>query len=247
MTIASKEFIIVVEDDAALRSEIVLSLQLAGLSALGAADGSAMSELMASHKVDLVVLDLILPGEQGLDIAARLMRESMPVGIIMLTGLGLMQERLQGMHVGADAYLVKPVDPRELIATVLALRRRLSGGARDDKSASPPVKNSVRDLALSASGLRMSCPALGTEIALSDLQRRLILVFKGVKVGQALSREYLMSALGYGRADGDYHRLETLISRFRLKVRSELNEELPLQAIPGQGYALNRAISFQKN
>jgi two-component system, OmpR family, response regulator len=266
MPILSKEFIVVVEDDKSLREEVVLSLTLAGLTAVGAGDGRGMNELMAKHKVDIVVLDLSLPTETGLEIAARLVRQSPPVGIIMFTGAGSMAEKLIGMQVGADAYLVKPVDMRELIATVQSLRRQLErhrdSVAQENLTTIAGVKKLIRNsalktadksshatqsLAVSFSGFRMSCPARGTEIALSDLQRRFISAFKDVPVGQNVSREHLMAAIGYESNDGDFHRLETLISRFRLKVRSELQDELPLQAIPGQGYALNKAISFEKN
>jgi two-component system, OmpR family, response regulator len=253
MPILSKEFIIVVEDDASLRDEVVLSLKSAGLSAVGAGDGRAMNELMAKHTVDIVVLDLSLPNETGLEIAARLVRQSPPVGIIMFTGAGSMNEKLLGMHVGADAYLIKPVDMRELIATIQSLRRQLERhyNAAPDRTTVKKLdtKNSqvVQDLTVSFSGLRMSCVGRGSEMSLSDLQRRFITALKDVPVGQNVSREYLIAAVGYGDVDTDAHRLETLISRLRIKVRTELKEELPLQAIPGLGYVLNKAIRFEKN
>jgi DNA-binding winged helix-turn-helix (wHTH) protein len=84
-------------------------------------------------------------------------------------------------------------------------------------------------------------------MTLTDLQRRLLTKFKGVKAGQPINREELMEALGYGKIDteSDYHRLETLVSRFRVKVRGELKDELPLQALPGKGYALTGPIVFK--
>jgi two-component system, OmpR family, response regulator PhoP len=258
MNIPAEAVVIVVEDNTPEREETVLALELAGLRALGAADGPALNGAMISHRVDIVVLDLGLPGESGLEIAARLIGQPSPVGIIMLTGKGLMNERLLGLRQGADAYLVKPVDPRELIASVLALRRRLGISERGQASAEESSRElapmfaakttsssrSTQHLKLSPGGLHLSARGGEAEIALSDLQRRLLLNFKGVKIGQPVSREDLMVTLGHGQSNGDYHRLETLVSRFRLKVRTELNEELPLQAIPGQGYALTKPILF---
>jgi two-component system, OmpR family, response regulator len=259
MPILSKEFIVVVEDDKTLREEVVLSLTLAGFSALGASDGRSLNELMAKHKVDIVVLDLSLPTETGLEIAARLVRQSPPVGIIMFTGAGAMEEKLLGMQVGADAYLVKPVDMRELIATIQSLRRQLERH-RDTvaRIPTPAARLNVKrqekrdsqiaqNLTVSFSGLRLACKGRGTETALSELQRRFIAAFRDVSVGQNVSREYLMAAIGYGDAEADFHRLETLISRLRIKVRTELKEEFPLQAMPGQGYVLNKTIRFEKS
>jgi two-component system, OmpR family, response regulator len=256
MPILSKEFIVVVEDDPSLREEVLLSLKLAGLAAVGAGDGRAMDELMTKHKVDIVVLDLSLPTETGLEIAARLVRQSPPLGIIMFTGAGTMGEKLLGMQVGADAYLVKPVDMRELIATIQGLRRQLerhrdsvAPSSNQNRLKKPDDKGSqiVQNLTVSATGLRMTCAGRRTEMSLSDLQRRFITALKDVPVGQNMSREYLMAAIGYEEVEADYHRLETLISRLRIKVRNELKEELPLQAIPGQGYTLNKAIRFEKS
>jgi DNA-binding response OmpR family regulator len=252
MPIVSKEFIIVVEDDASLREEILISLRLANFFALGAADGKQLTELMARNKVDIVVLDLVLPGETGLAIAGRLRLAEKSVGIIMYTGKGLLQDRVLGLHAGADAYLVKPVDPLELIATIKALRRRLAEvpNARE-KDVTVVKKNKATskvqgELSVSTSGLRLYCPDLGTEMVLSDLQRRFVMCFKDAEQGQLMTREYLMNALDYGTAeDEDFHRLETLISRFRLKARAELGVELPIQAVPKMGYTLNKVVHFQ--
>jgi DNA-binding response OmpR family regulator len=231
----AKAHIIVVEDNPVEREELLLSLQLAGLSAYGAEDGSVLDQLLKQYHVDIVLLDLTLPIEGGLEIAARLTREKSNLGVIMLTGKGLLGDRLQGMNAGADSYFVKPIDPRELVAAISALRRRLGNGSTSQR----------KGLTVLRGGLTLMSASGGRTMLLSDLQRRLLMSFKGAKLGDPISREVLMDLLGYGKADGDYHRLETLVSRLRIKVRSDLDDELPLLAIAGQGYALANAITYQ--
>ena len=235
--------IILVEDDAAQREEAVLALQLAGLSAFGVPDGETLTRMMALHAVDVVVLDVGLPGESGLAIAARLLKLAQPPGIIMLTARGMMADKLEGMVAGCDVYMVKPADPREVIANIAALRRRMSG-AQANMSLQAPAPPPPMGWVLFDGGHRLSYGPDGAAcVTLSELQRRLLLAFHGTKTGQAISRESLMHALGHAGQVMDPHRLETLLSRLRLKVRQQLGQDLPLKAVPGLGYALTQPVS----
>ncbi len=224
------------------REEAVLALQLAGLAAFGAPDGQTLDQLMRLHTVDVVVLDVGLPGESGLVIAERLAALAQPVGVIMLTALGLLDDKLQGMLSGADTYLVKPADPRELIANIAALRRRMAS-ANTALASQAPAPHPT-NWAISAGGHQLMCGRAGLpSVNLSELQRRFLLAFRGAHVGQTVSRERIMDALGHDGGDVDPHRLETLISRLRQKVRNQLGEDLPLHAVPGLGYTLTQAIA----
>ena len=241
MNVLNHPVIILVEDDVAQREEAVMALQLAGLAAFGVPDGRVLDQMMALHPVDVVVLDVGLPGESGLAIAARLATRESPVGIIMLTARGMIADKLEGMVSGSDVYLVKPADPRELIANIVALRRRMAS-TRLDQGRSAPLQQG--GWVLSDGGHQLSyVPGGTTTVTLSELQRRLLLAFRGTKTGQAVKRESIMDALGHEGQEMDPHRLETLISRLRLKVRQQLGQDLPLKAIPGMGYALTQTIS----
>ena len=232
--------VIVVEDADAQRDEVVLSLQLSGMSAFGAANAQTLDQLMQVHSADVVVLDIGLPGESGLQIAQRLAAMPTPVGVIMLTANGALDDRLLGMAKGADAYLVKPADPRELIATIEALRRRMALASTTENKGSTGQTAALQAAGwlLSHGGRQLSSAGAAQAIHLTELQRLLLLCFRGIPPGQPVSRENLMDALGYGGQYGDPHRLETLISRLRQKVRERLSEDLLLQAVPGQGYAM---------
>ncbi|SNS07923.1 two-component system, OmpR family, response regulator [Sphingomonas laterariae] len=123
--------ILVVDDDDDLRALIADFLGANGMNVSSAANGQEMDALMAERRFDLVVLDLMMPGEDGLSILRRLRKPGGP-GVIMLSAMGEDTDRIIGLEVGADDYLAKPCNPRELLARVRAvLRRRTeqSGGA----------------------------------------------------------------------------------------------------------------------
>lgn len=117
--------IIVVDDEAALREPLAEYLALEGFDALPAEGGAELDRLWADRPADLVVLDVNMPGENGFSIAQRL-RAAGPVGIIMLTSKRDLVDRVVGLEVGADDYVAKPCDPRELLARVRAVLRRLN-------------------------------------------------------------------------------------------------------------------------
>lgn len=122
--------ILVVDDDAELRELVADFLGANGMTVDSAGGGAEMDQRLAAHPADLVVLDLMMPGEDGLAILRRLRRPGGP-GVIMLSAMGDDTDRIIGLEVGADDYLAKPCNPRELLARIRAvLRRRRDGGVR---------------------------------------------------------------------------------------------------------------------
>jgi DNA-binding response OmpR family regulator len=238
------EVVVIVEDDSTQRDEVLLALQLAGISAFGAPDGATLDKLMQVHRVDVVVLDVGLPGESGLQIAARLAAQPEPVGLVMLTGQSAMKDRLSGMAHGADAYLAKPADPREVIATITALRRRMAKAATAAAATAhlPPAAGGWQ---LAPSGRQLSFGLPAQIVKLTELQQLFLQRFVGLAVGQPVGREQLMQALGHDRFDSDHHRLETLVSRLRQKVREQLGQDLPIEALPGRGYAMTQVLELE--
>src|SRR5207253_560683 len=133
--------VLVVDDEAEVRDMVREYLSRHGLAVSVAADGAAMRGVMAERRVDLVVLDLRMPGEDGLSLA-RSLRVEGGIGIVMLTAAGEPVDRVVGLEVGADDYLAKPFDPRELLARVRSVLRRVrpDGGA----PATPATSGEVR-------------------------------------------------------------------------------------------------------
>ena len=123
MTGGLEKQILVVDDDPAVRKLLEGYLADHGFRVLSAESGAGMTQKLAKHSVDLVILDLILPGENGLDLAKELRKES-AIPIIMLTGKGDEIDRVIGLEVGADDYLPKPFSPRELLARIRSVLRR---------------------------------------------------------------------------------------------------------------------------
>ena len=121
--------LLVVDDDAELRELISAFLAKQGYEIVAVRDGAAMDRALAAKDVDLVILDLMLPGEDGLSIAKRLKREA-DVPIIIVSAQGEDVDRIVGLEVGADDYMGKPFNPRELLARIRAVMRRTSGNAK---------------------------------------------------------------------------------------------------------------------
>lgn len=227
--------ICVVEDEADFREEIVEALREAGF---GVRDFPGSRELYAAllaAPCDILILDVGLPGEDGFSVAERL-RGLGSMGIIMLTARGQTEDRVRALLGGADMYLVKPVDLRELVASIGSLARRLHlngltgapEGAGDGRA-----QGSVRSWSLSPDGWTLFDPE-GSSMPLTA-QERGFLQCLWARAGEAVSREDLAVALGGDPYEYDFHRLDTLVSRLRRKATGA-GMALPLRAVRGTGY-----------
>lgn len=222
----------VVEDDEALREEILLpALHDYGFSAQGAASAAELYRHMLSQQFDMVVLDIGLPGEDGLTVAQHL-RTMSDIGIIMLTGSTDRQLQIQALHNGADGYLIKPVDLDVLAAALHSLARRLSPTTRSivaDQMPEPRWR-------LEADGWRLVSPR-GQVVALTAIEQCVLNTLSAAS-DEPVLRESLIQALNHNRYDCDPHRLEMVIHRLRKKVFAQANEVLPLLTVRCKGYML---------
>lgn len=134
--------VIVVDDEVDLRDAVVEFLLREGLRAVGAGSGAELDARMADEPAQLVVLDINMPGEDGFSIARRLRAES-PVGIVMLTSRSALADRVAGLELGADDYVAKPFAPRELLARIRTVLRRLDHQAASIAIRSDPASNHV--------------------------------------------------------------------------------------------------------
>jgi len=215
----------VCEDNDALRDILVSVLPKFGLRVFGVGSAEALDRLLQEREVDIVVLDLGLPGEDGLSAAARLRRERPSLGIVMLTARALLDDRIRGMNQGADLYFVKPVDMAELAASISSLHRRLA-------QAKPRQQRPWK--LLRGRGV-LEAPT-GVAIDLTE-NERLILTRLLQAPGVPVDREELLRALVWPSDSKAYQRLASIVSRLRAKVVEAAPEDaFPLRTIHGTGY-----------
>jgi len=219
--------IYLVDDDEDFREEIIFGLAALGLNVRGFDSAAALYRAYAVRPSKIVILDIGLDGEDGLSIAAHL-RASRNVGIIMATGRGSIEDRIGGLKTGADAYLVKPVDVRELAATVEALSARLDMGSR-------PLRASP-DWDLVEGGWVLT-DAAGRRLRLTTAEQRLLGRLFNAR-GEAVERQALVEALGEDVYDFNYAHLDTIVSRLRKRAK-KANMTLPLHAIRGVGFTFS--------
>lgn len=221
--------ICIVEDEADLREEIVEALLEAGFGVRGFPASRELYAALLAAPCDIVILDVGLPGEDGFSIAERL-HSLGPMGIIMLTARAQTEDRVRALLGGADVYMVKPVDLRELLAVIGSLARRL---AASESLPANALETTANPWALSADGWTLFDPD-GASVPLTA-QERAFLQRLWQQAGEAVSREELAVAMGGDPYEYDFHRLDTLVSRLRRKA-ADLGLTLPLRAVRGMGY-----------
>ena len=229
--------VLIVDDDAALSGEISRYLAECGYRTHVAGDALEMDRLLAAAPIDLLILDLMLPGEDGLSICRRMSLRPGPA-IIIVSARSEQVDRVLGLELGADDYLAKPCAPRELLARVRSvLRRRTAGGQQERRPQGGWLFGSLM-LDRARTQLRASN---GATVLLSPGEMALLQIFLE-HPREILSRETLIR-LARGDAEGDLDRaLEVQISRLRRKLHSYSDQEL-IKTIRGAGYLLDAGVS----
>jgi DNA-binding response OmpR family regulator len=226
--------ILVVDDEPAVSDLLAYNLRKAHYEVVVAADGREALHLVGETSPDLILLDLMIPEVDGLDVCREL-RKTSAVPVIMITARGEEVDRVVGLELGADDYVTKPFSVRELMARIKAVLRR----AYSEEPENPPSK-----LLLSPGGLRMDVDArtvLVGETALNltrlefDLLHHLL-----SNAGRVLTRERLLEqAWGYDFA-GDTRAVDSAVKRLRAKLRAASPEADGIEAVRGIGYRFNK-------
>lgn len=224
--------ILVVDDHAEIRELVERFLSDHGYRVSTAANGSEMKRLLRDAAIDLVVLDLMMPGEDGLTLCRNLRADS-AIPVIMLTAMAEDTDRIVGLEMGADDYLTKPFNPRELLARIRAvLRRAPSAGERVTQEA--PSQLSFNDWQLIPGSRELTDPD-GVVVPLSSAEFALLMAFVG-HPGRVLSREQLLD-LARGRDTQAFDRaIDTLVSRLRRKLGDDSRNPQVIKTVRGGGY-----------
>ena len=234
--------ILIVDDHREIRDLVSRVLTKEGFRVSAAADGRAMRKVLADSRIDLILLDLMLPGEDGLSIC-RSLRAGSSIPIIMLTAKGDEVDRVIGLEMGADDYLPKPFGSRELIARIRAVLRRSPQTASGSKSAKAPERYRFDRWRLDT-GLRELLRDDGVTIALSTGEYDLLIAFLE-RPQRVLSRDQLLD-LARGRATNALDRsIDTQVSRLRRKLELDPSDPKIIKTVWGGGYTFTLAVSTE--
>ena len=222
--------ILIVDDDPALRELLTRYLGEQGFAVVGVNDGIAMDHYLGEHTTDLIILDLMLPGEDGLSIAKRV-RSSLATPILMLSARGEDIDRIVGLEVGADDYLAKPFNPRELLARIRAiLRRRQPEGHEVPENTQLYTFGSYK---LDLANRTLTCNA--EKVTLTSGEFSLLNIFVQ-HPNRVLSRDTLVDMLsGYERSPYD-RSIDVKVTRLRRKIEADPTAPVFIQTVWGEGY-----------
>ncbi|MFB6555387.1 response regulator [Streptomyces sp. NPDC056405] len=221
--------VLVVDDDPTVAEVVAGYLERAGHVVDRADDGPAALARAAAHRPDLVVLDLMLPGMDGLEVCRRL-RGTGPVPVVMLTARGDEDDRILGLEVGADDYVTKPFSPRELVLRVESVLRRTRPAA---------VEGPLDSAGLTVDPVARRATKNGTELALT-LREFDLLAFFLRHPGRAFAREELMHRV-WGWDFGDLSTVTVHVRRLRGKVEDDPARPRLIQTVWGVGYRFDPA------
>ncbi|MET3117351.1 two-component system OmpR family response regulator [Undibacterium sp. GrIS 1.8] len=236
---------LLVDDDADIRELLARYLEKFGIRCITVADGKAMRQQLAATQIDIILLDLMLPDEDGLSLLRGLRNsKDSQIPVLMLTARGESADRIIGLELGADDYVVKPFDTRELVSRIHTILRRTQAGQASQSnqiSQHHSQHNNRTEEEITFHGWRLNCHTrqLNTPdnlvVPLSNAEFRLLLTFVK-RPGQVLSRDQLLD-IARGKSSLAFDRsIDLLVSRLRQKLSEDSRQPSMLKTIRGEGY-----------
>ena len=230
--------VLIVEDDEVARTKLAGYLETAGHRVSEAVDGRELRQVMVSDPVDLVLLDINLPGEDGLDLT-RFIRANSDVGIILVTGRTDDIDRILGLEIGADDYITKPFNPRELLARVKTLLRRTT--ARAPSVSETRTYRSFSGWRFDTRSRRLVSPA-GDKVALTRAEFELLNALIA-HPGTVLARERLLGCITHRSWDPGDRTVDVLVRRLRQKLEVDPQSPELIITVHGEGYMFAGEVS----
>ena len=227
--------VLIVEDDEVARTKLAGYLETAGHRVSEAIDGEGLREVMHRDPVDLVLLDINLPGEDGLDLT-RFIRAHSDVGIILVTGRTDDVDRIVGLEIGADDYVTKPFNPRELLARVKTLLRRTTARtpATSESKAFAGWRFDIRS--------RRLVTSKGDRVALTRAEFELLNALIA-HPGTVLTRERLLGCITHRSWDPGDRTVDVLVRRLRQKLETDPQSPELIITVHGEGYMFAAEVS----
>ena len=222
--------ILVVDDEPSISTLLQFNLQQAGYSVLSAEDGKQALDIALNEPLDLIILDLMLPGMDGMDVCKHLRQEKINVPIIMLTAKDEEFDKILGLELGADDYMTKPFSPREVVARVKAILRRTQLD-KDHEDSEEIIQ--IGDLVIHLD--RYDVYFKDKQLVLTPKEFELLLYLANNQ-GKVLSRDQLLNGVWDFHYDGDTRIVDVHISHLREKI--EKNTKIPeyIKTVRGFGY-----------
>jgi two-component system, OmpR family, response regulator len=233
----TRPHLLLVDDEASIRDPLGKYLERQGFRVIDAEDAKAARAVLAAYDIDLVLLDIMMPGEDGLSLCRHIAAHDGPP-VILLTAKSEETDRIIGLEIGADDYVVKPFSPRELVARIKVVLRRLAAGTRS-------VRSEAIDYFFAGWTLKTSEQALfdadGVMTPLSSGEYRMLETLLA-RAGQVLSRDQLLD-LTKGREGGPFDRaIDNQISRLRRKIEVDPKDPQHIKTIWGGGYRFTAEV-----
>jgi two-component system OmpR family response regulator len=229
-----QDHVLVVDDDAEIRTLLGEYLRKAGYRVTAVADGKAMWSALQGAHPDVVVLDLMLPGDDGLALC-RDLRARSQVPIIMLTARGEETDRIVGLEMGADDYLAKPFNPRELLARIKSVLRR-ARSLPENLRPEPARRLGFAGWELDMATRNLTAPD-GVVVALSGAEHKLLSIFLA-HPQRVLTRDQLMDLMRGREAYPLDRSIDVQVSRLRRRLRDDAKEPTLVKTVRGEGYVL---------
>ena len=236
------DHILIVDDDAEIRSLLSQYLEKNGLRVTAVAEGRAMWQALEAGRIDLIVLDLMLPGDDGLTLCRNLRAKSSDTPVIMLTARGEETDRIVGLEMGADDYLAKPFNARELLARIKVVLRRarsLPHNLRPDEVRRVRFADWVLDTVH-----RQLVSAAGVVTPLSGAEYRLLRIFLD-HPNRVLNRDQLVDLTQGKEADPLDRSIDVQVSRLRHRLGDDSREPCLIKTVRGEGYVLAVEVSAE--
>jgi two-component system OmpR family response regulator len=238
----ASDHILIVDDDAEIRKLLGQYLVKNGLRVTAVADGRAMWQALEAGRIDLIVLDLMLPGDDGLTLCRNLRAKSFAIPVIMLTARGEETDRIVGLEMGADDYLGKPFSPRELLARIKAILRRarsLPENLQPDSARRIRFAGWVLDTTQ-----RQLISAANVVTPLSGAEYRLLRIFLA-HPNRVLNRDQLVDLTQGKDADPLDRSIDVQVSRLRHRLGDDPREPGLIKTVRGEGYVLAAVVAAE--
>jgi two-component system KDP operon response regulator KdpE len=228
----SRQVVLIVDDEAPMRKYISTNLKIRGYDVLTAADGAEAIKLIDERPFDLLILDIMMPGPDGLDVLARVRRD-MDVPVLMLSARGRESDKVEALDAGADDYLTKPFGVEELLARVRAALRRSGASPR---GALPPYDFDGLEIDFGARRVRRE----GNDVTLTPKEYD-VLALLARNAGRVLTHRQVLQAVWGAQYGDESDYVWTYVRRIRRKIEPDLEHPRYVLTEPGVGYRLPEA------